>query len=481
MAPDPALGHLPEPTPASGTELYSLGFGAGRPSPGLARQAWETRYARSVIASDAAAVTIVCGLGSLLGAQIIGAGPGSFAVAIGPVVAVALLVAAHLVGVWDPSVLGDGSAEYRRLVRGFATAAGVLGLAGLAMGLTQIRPWIFGIVPAACLLAVGGRFALRKALHRRRAAGRCTHQVLAVGAPEAVADLIDRTRRDHHRGWTVTGACTPTGTGLILGVPVVGDLDAVAAAARRGRHRIVSVSTAPGWSPVRLHMLAWAIEEVGAELVVDPRLTELAGPRMCAEPVDGLPLLRLTRPALGGASLLVKAVVDRLGAALLLLLLAPVLLALAVAVRSGGGPALVGQTRIGRGGKHFTLLRFRSMVDGPYSVDGAAWRATTVGAFMRRYCLDELPQLLNVLGGSMSLVGPRPPVPGELAARPFDIHRTFPIKPGLTGLWQVSGGRDLSSEESARLDLRYVQNWSLIQDAVIFWKTVSAVTRAPAI
>ena len=473
MAPDPALGHLSEPTPSSGNELSSLGFDAGRPPSGLVRQAWETHYARSVITSDAAAVAVVCGLGSLLGAQIIGAGPGSYAVAIGPVVAVALLVSAHLVGAWDPSVLGDGSAEYRRLVRGFATAAGVLGLAGLAVGLDQIRPWIFGIVPVACLLALGGRFALRKAVHRRRAAGRCTHQVLAVGSPEAVADLINRTRRDRHRGWTVTGACTPTGTGLILGVPVVGDLDAVAAVARRGRHRIVSVSTAPGWSPVRLHMLAWAIEDVGAELVVDPRLTELAGPRMRAEPVDGLPLLRLTRPALGGASLLVKAVVDRLCAALLLLLLTPLLLALAVAIRSGGGPALVRQTRVGRDGKPFALLRFRSKVDSPDS------RATEVGTLMRRYCLDELPQLLNVLGGSMSLVGPRPPVPGEHADRPYDIHRTFPIKPGLTGLWQVSGERDLSIEESARLDLRYVQNWSLMQDAVIFWKTVCAVTRAP--
>jgi lipopolysaccharide/colanic/teichoic acid biosynthesis glycosyltransferase len=354
------------------------------------------------------------------------------------------------------------------VAQGYAAAAAVLGLAGLAAGLDGIRLWIFGVVPATCLFVIAGRFALRKSLHRRRATGDCSHQVLAVGAPETVADLILRTRRNSHHGWTVTGVCTPTGTGLILGVPVVGDLDAVAAAVRRDGYRIVSVSAAPGWSPRRLSTLAWDLEEVGAELVVDPVLTELAGPRLCVEPVDELPLVRLTRPTLGGASLLIKSVVDRTCAAVLLVVLAPLLLALAVAIRSSGSPVMQKQLRIGRGGKPFTLLRFRCEFAASHPM----------GAVMGRYALDELPQLFNVLGGSMSLVGPQPPLPGEHDARPFDFHRTYPIKPGLTGLRQVSGLSDLSSEESARLDLRYVQNWSLAQDVVILWKAARAGVRS---
>ena len=247
MAPDPTRGHLSDPSATAGHRLQALRADHGGRAP--VRQPWETRYARAVIASDAAVIAVVCAAGVLLDGRITGSWAGMAEAAIGPVVALALLVASHMVRAWDPAVLGDGSAEYRRVARGYAATAAVLGLAGLAMGLDGVRLWVFGVVPAACLFVVAGRFALRKSLHRRRAAGDCSYQVLAVGAPEAVADLILRTRRDSHHGWTVTGACTPTGTGLILGVPVVGDLDAVASAARRDGYRIVSVSAAPGWSP----------------------------------------------------------------------------------------------------------------------------------------------------------------------------------------------------------------------------------------
>jgi lipopolysaccharide/colanic/teichoic acid biosynthesis glycosyltransferase len=353
-------------------------------------------------------------------------------------------------------------------VRGFVAAAATLGLAGLAARLDEVRPWVFGVVPLAALLAVAGRVGLRGWLHRRRRAGEGMHPVLAVGSPDAVADLVTRTRQDPRRGWTVTAACTPNGTGLVLGVPVVGDLDAVARVARRGQYRVVSVGPADGWTSARLHRLAWDIDEIGAELVVDPRLVEVAGPRLRTAPVDGLPLVRTSRPTLGEVSGLVKAVVDRLSAVVLLLLLAPLLVGIALAVRSGGAGVLNRETRIGRGGRPFTLLRFRSTVADPEP------RVTAVGAWMRRYALDELPQLFNVLGGSMSLVGPRPPLPAEVAGA---APRSFPVKPGLTGLWQVGGDVALSWEESARLDLRYVQHWSLIQDAVILGRTVGAIRR----
>src|SRR5689334_2460697 len=462
MTPDPRHGHLFDAASASGFGLDRLGVRPGHPPLGVARAAWETAYTRWVIAVDVAAVLLVGVAGVLLKSRLV---EPVLAGATGVLVSVTTLLMIYLVGAWDPSVLGSGGTEYRRLVRGFALAAAALALAGLATRITDVRAWVFGALPAACALAILGRVALRCRLHRRRLAGECQHEVLAVGSPEAVADLIRRARRDRRHGWAVTAACTSTGTGVILDVPVVGDLDAVATAARRGQHRIVSVGPGPGWTSGRLHRLAWDIEEIGAEMVVDPGLVEVAGPRLRTAPVDGLPLLAVTRPTLGGAGWLAKAVVDRICAVVLLLVMAPLLLGLAVAI---GRPVLHRETRIGRDGVPFTLMRFRSTVSDPEA------RVTAVGAWMRRYALDELPQLLNVLGGSMSLVGPRPPRPAEVAGA---ARRAFPVKPGLTGLWQVGGDVELSWEENARLDLRYVQHWSLIQDAVILGRAVGAIRR----
>ncbi|HEY0816555.1 MAG TPA: sugar transferase [Pseudonocardia sp.] len=479
MLPDPALGRIPDPTPAAGygdrrTEPRSVRSPQRLRGLAVKRPAWEGRYVRAVIVSDAAAVTATCTAAVLFSPLSTDLGNSLLSAVIGPAVALLLLVAISLAGAVDLAVLGAGSAEYRRLVRGCAAAGIGLGLVGLATGLENVRSWVFGVMPAACLLAVLGRITLRKALRRRRARGECTRTVLAVGTADAVADLISRTRRNPHHGWVVTGACTPTGAGLdgtdaVLGVPVIGDLDDVAKVARRGRQHIVSISVTPGWSPARLHRLADNIREVGVELMVDPQLIEVAGPRLHVEPMDGLPLLRLTQPALRGASLLVKGLVDRLAAALLLVLLAPLMLGLAVAIRSDGGPALRRETRVGRGGEPFGLLRFRS-------TDAAAG----LGTWVRRYGLDGLPQLFNVLGGSMSLVGPRPARPAETAGYAADLRAAHIVRPGLTGLWQSDGSVDLTPEETAQLTLRYVQHWSLIQDVVIAWRAVTTAARPSA-
>jgi exopolysaccharide biosynthesis polyprenyl glycosylphosphotransferase len=242
-----------------------------------------------------------------------------------------------------------------------------------------------------------------------------------------------------------------------------------------------------------LHHLAWDLEGTSAELVVDPGLMEIAGPRLHVAAVDGLPLLHLSAPTFTGMPRVIKAVTDRLGAALLLVLVAPVMIALAIAVRSDGGPVFYRQCRVGQHGTHFRMIKFRSMVanaDQRQSelVDGNHGcgplfklhhdpRVTRVGAFLRKYSLDELPQLFNVLTGSMSIVGPRPPLPEEVTGYSRDAQRKLLVKPGMTGLWQISGRSDLSWEESVRLDLRYVENWTLALDALIIWKTVGAVIR----
>jgi exopolysaccharide biosynthesis polyprenyl glycosylphosphotransferase len=188
----------------------------------------------------------------------------------------------------------------------------------------------------------------------------------------------------------------------------------------------------------------------------------------------------------------VKGGVDRAAAALALLSLMPVLLLIALAVRlDSPGPVLYRQERIGVNGRGFTILKFRSMsVDADcllaellYRNEGGGLlfkmrrdpRVTRVGRWLRRFSLDELPQLFNVLGGSMSLVGPRPPLPAEVERYDSSVSRRLLVKPGLTGLWQISGRSDLSWEEAVRLDLRYVENWSLALDALILVKTVRAV------
>ncbi len=361
----------------------------------------------------------------------------------------------------------------------------------------SVRIWVFVLTPLTGCLCLVARFVLRKWLHRQRRAGRCALPVLAVGSEEAVCDLVRRTRRDPFFGWKVTAACTPTGTGTgggldVDGVDVLGDLDSVPGVAAAHDHRVVAVCRAPGWGPTRLRRLAWELEGTNAELAVDPGLMEVAGPRMHIAPIDGLPLLLLSHPRFTGTARLLKAAVDRCVAALLLLLTAPLFLAVSIAVRlSDGGPVFFRQERVGQHGRRFMMIKFRSMsrdaearlAELTESNDGAGPlfkmhtdpRVTSVGQLLRRYSLDELPQLLNVLNGTMSLVGPRPPLPIEVQTYADDARRRLLVRPGMTGLWQVSGRSSLTWEESVRLDLRYVENWSLALDFVIIWKTFGAV------
>jgi exopolysaccharide biosynthesis polyprenyl glycosylphosphotransferase len=204
-------------------------------------------------------------------------------------------------------------------------------------------------------------------------------------------------------------------------------------------------------------------------------------------------MLRLTQPSFDGISRVVKSVIDWVGALLIVVLIAPLLIALAVAVKLDGGPTFFRQERVGKHGKLFKMIKFRSMVVGAEKKktellaenEGAGPmfkmrkdpRITRVGSTLRKYSLDELPQLFNVLTGSMSLVGPRPPLPEEVATYSRDAERKLMVKPGLTGLWQVSGRSNLSWEESVRLDMRYVENWTLAMDALIVWKTIGTIAR----
>lgn len=459
------------------------------PDPG--RRRWQRWYRRAAAISDLSAVIVSSALYSQWGSA-----PPEVVLAIGAIVLVLTVGALGVARAWDPRALGHGSTEFSRLLRGFLGAAVVVALVSLASQLPAGRPWVFGVLPIAGALATLGRLGLRRELHRRRRAGAAMASVLAVGTEAAVAALVVQTRRAPYEGWKIVAACTPTGRGErggrhVGGVPVVGDLDAVAALARSGQFDAVSVAQTPGWTPRRLQQLAWDLEDTQTELVVEPGLMEIAGPRLHIDSVDGLPLLRLSHPTFTGASRLLKGMIDRVAALLLVVVIAPLLIGIAVAVAFDGGGVFFRQVRVGVDGREFKIVKFRSMVTnaeelraellkhndgaGPLFKMRADPRITRVGQFLRRFSLDELPQLFNVLGGSMSLVGPRPPLPSEVAGYPAEGRRRLLVKPGITGLWQVSGRSDLSWEESLRLDLRYVENWTLALDARILLKTVRTV------
>jgi exopolysaccharide biosynthesis polyprenyl glycosylphosphotransferase len=244
-----------------------------------------------------------------------------------------------------------------------------------------------------------------------------------------------------------------------------------------------------------LRQVCWALENMDVDVVVAPALIEVTGPRLHIRPVAGLPLLHVEKPEFTGVRRVVKGVFDRVVATTGVLLISPLMIAIWLAVRlTSPGPAFFRQERVGLRGESFTMLKFRSMhVDAEArlatirdlneNADGLLFkirddpRVTRVGRFLRRYSLDELPQLLNVVKGDMSLVGPRPPLPSEVDLYPDDVRRRLLVRPGVTGLWQVSGRSDLTWEESVRLDLRYVENWSLFYDFAILWQTLFAVVR----
>jgi exopolysaccharide biosynthesis polyprenyl glycosylphosphotransferase len=398
-------------------------------------------------------------------------------------------------GAYEERSFGIGSDEFHRIGR-----AGLLLLAGMALvsyaaELDLSRGLVVVAVPALTVTTVVERYAARHLLHRQRLQGRCVKRVVVVGRGGAVLELVDRLHRTSHAGLQVVAVCvTPDDRARVaraVDLPVGGLGDVVETAARMDADTI-AVTSASETAAQYLRSLSWQLEGTGLELLVAPGLVEVAGPRLHIRPFDGLPLLSVEQPRFEGWRRVVKTALDRSVALAALMVLAPLFGGLALAVRlSSPGPVFYRQERIGLGGQPFTMLKFRSMVTGAdqqvaglsdgNDADGLLFkmrndpRVTPVGRWMRRLSLDELPQLVNVLTGTMSLVGPRPPLPQEVARYDSSVSRRLLVMPGLTGLWQISGRSDLPWEEAVRLDLRYVENWSLALDLQILWKTARAV------
>ena len=457
------------------------------------RGTWLRTYVRQVAIADfsAAVVAAVAAIEVRFGAH-----PNNRYVMLSLSLPLLWVIAVRVFGGYERRFIGGGSDEFRRILNAWLSLTAALALISYAVNNELSRIYLVVSMPVVVGLDLLARYALRKRLHRRRAHGECMSTVLAVGHEPAVRQLISELRREPHHGLKVVAACLagPFDDTELAGVPVVGDVDDAASAVRNIRAGTVAVLSCPEMDGMKLRTLAWELEKTGTDLCVAPSLLDVAGPRTTIRATAGLTLLHVDHPQLSGPRQAVKDLFDRCAAAFSLLALSPLMLVIAAAIRlSDGGPALFTQTRVGKGGKPFKIYKFRTMVvDAEARLsevreknesDGVLFkirrdpRVTGLGTRLRKWSLDELPQLINVLRGEMSLVGPRPALPEEAAKYAAHVRRRLVVKPGLTGMWQVNGRSELSWEETVRLDLRYVENWSFALDLQILWKTFSVIFR----
>ncbi|MFD5826125.1 sugar transferase [Lentzea sp. NPDC060358] len=386
-----------------------------------------------------------------------------------------------------PAVLGDGHEEYRRVLAASTTFWGLAAIAAYVLRDAEVRGYLLAAFPTGLAALVLSRWLWRQWVHAHRWSGRMSSRVLLVGDPDRFPQLADQLDTVPCAGFRVVG----TWSGEDGGPAADSARSALRSARRLGADTIAVTGDQAAGTDLLRH-LSWLLEGTGTQLVVVPAAMAVAEPRIHARPVAGLPVLVIEAPRFTGIARFVKRVVDVSASATALVLLSPVVLALAVAIKvDSAGPVLYRQTRSGRHGREFQVWKFRTMTPGadrlqhelaatneaggPLFKMRADPRVTRLGRHLRRWSLDELPQLVNVLMGQMSLVGPRPPLPSELRRYDRDVRRRLLVKPGMTGLWQISGRSDLTWHAGVELDLYYVENWSFTLDLIVLWKTARAV------
>lgn len=402
----------------------------------------------------------------------------------------------------DHRITGAGFSEYKKVLDATLWTFGMIAIFALLLKVSAARGYLLIALPLGLLLLLISRFLLRRWMNRQRRRGRFQYRAVIVGDLVKSSHVSREIAREPNAGYRIVGSVIERmgnemkDAGELLGAVRVSptfDMDSITDLIKETGADTVVLTSADTLEPKQMRQLGWALEETDVELVVAPALTDIAGPRIHTRPVAGLPLIHIEFPAFTGRKYWVKRIFDVLGSGALILALSPVLIVVALAVKlTSPGPVLFSHTRIGQNGEPFKLLKFRSMVpDADAQLAGLLARQgssnqplfkvqddpriTPVGRFIRKYSIDELPQLLNALMGTMSLVGPRPQVQGEVDLYDNAAKRRLLVKPGLTGLWQVSGRSNLSWEDSLRLDLYYVENWSLTGDIIILGRTVKAV------
>ncbi len=413
----------------------------------------------------------------------------------GPAIVAGWLVALWLVVGYARDVFGAGTDEYKRVLNASVLAAGLVGMGAYLTGFALSRGFFLLLFSIGVPALITGRFLLRRALYAARTRGALQQRVLIAGTASHVDEVAGVLRREAWLGYDVVGALVPSwagGADTAAGVPVIGTPDQLLPAVQVAEADVIFIAGGALDSAGQLRRIAWQLEDHAVQVVVAPSVTDISAERVKVRPVGGLPLMHIDKPRAVHASRAGKRLFDLAGSLALLVVFAPLFLVAAMWVKAHDrGPVLFAQERTGRDGARFRCLKFRSMVvdaearlaelhrqtghqDGLFKMAEDP-RVTRPGRWLRRYSIDELPQLVNVLRGEMSLVGPRPPLPTEVARYAEDTVRRLRVRPGMTGLWQVSGRSDLAFDEAIRLDLFYVDNWSMLQDLTILARTLGAV------
>ncbi|WP_394855330.1 sugar transferase [Rhodococcus cerastii] len=468
------------------------------------RRVWEHRYVERLRFTDVVVVILAVAL-----AQYIRFGEIEITVATKSMISYAT-VSVGLAAVWiaflaifrtrSPHVIGSGAEEYRRIVSATFRLFGVIAIASLLFRVDFARLYLAIALPVGLLGLLLSRWGWRRSVAARRRRGEYQTAVLIVGSRRAAVSMAQQFERSPEAGYSVVGMCLPgyepqRDSVLVEGyeIPVLGDEHSVVEALEASGADTVAVTATEHLGDKGIRKMIWDLEKKNVDLVVAPGVVDVAGPRLVMRPVAGFPLIHVEKPQYNGATRFSKTSFDLLFAFAVLVVISPILLMVALAVKfTSRGPVFYRSERMGIDGKPFEMIKFRSMVqDADEQVDkllvqnesagGVLFkmredpRVTKVGKFMRKFSIDELPQFLNVLKREMSVVGPRPPLRREVETYNGEVRRRLLVKPGITGLWQVSGRSDLSWEETVRLDLSYVENWSMVGDLLIIGKTVRAV------
>ncbi|MBH0774736.1 sugar transferase [Nocardia bovistercoris] len=471
-----------------------------------AREDWRAGYVRRLVVTDIAVVSAAVAFAQLFSFDLSASRPLAWDPRLGPAATAfsfGIVAAWSILLGWNDSratrSVGTGSGEYRRLLSATLHLFGIVAIVSLVLDIEATHDFLSLSLP----LGLGGltltRTLWRGHAGRHRALGRYRHSVLVVGGPAAARAIAAAFSRDHLHGYHVVGVCTTTGpepgqTITVGGrvIPIAGDDRSVVRAARSTGADTVVVMATDRLGPRDIRKLAWDLEVIGAELIVAPGVMDISGTRMSGRLLAGMPMVHIEKPRYDRALSLGKAVFDVCFAAVAVTLIAPALLIIATAVKlTSNGPVFYLSERIGMDGKPFRMIKFRSMyvhadrhVGSLIASNGGNPlffkmkndpRVTPVGRILRKYSLDELPQFFNVLRRDMSVVGPRPQVRREVHSYDGITRRRLLVRPGITGLWQVSGRSDLAPEESVELDISYVENWSMLLDLRIIVKTLRAV------
>lgn len=505
------------PTPFDGTQVAlappafpfpdfkaaRLGLWSSSPREGIR---WANKYRHLLVAADALVIASVTaaahitrfGLSTANSVAIGGIAVGYLQVSIA--IAMAWMLALGVYKSRDTRIVGVGIDEYRRVVSATAMLLGLIALGCFILDINIARGFFAIALPAGLISLLTARWALRQWLSKQRVHGHYLSRVVVLGRPNDVRYVVSQIERKSGAAYKVVGVALAGshGPGAFVhdGQPiaVIADERSVVAAVASVDADAVIVAGPMKGGARYIQRLGWKLEQSSTELILTTGLTNVAGPRIHSRPVEGLPLMHVELPQYAGAKHALKRFFDVVLAALALLALIPTFLVLAVLIkRDSPGPVLFKQERVGRGGEKFSMLKFRSMVETAEDDlaglleqnEGAGVlfkmqndpRVTGFGRWMRKHSLDELPQFWNVLKGDMSLVGPRPPLQREVDKYQHKVLRRLYIKPGLTGMWQINGRSELNWRDSVRLDLYYVENWSLAGDLIILWRTAKMLIR----